>query len=232
MASLKTVEKLRARAGVSYEDAREALDNSDDDMLDALIWLEKNGKVEQPRVSRYSTDEDIGSGSYYGEVQGDKTNRYYDSKDIRSEKKEKKAGKTAGGQKKSARGAHTYSSKYAYNAKQAYYYDEKAKNERASIFFRSAAKFIGKAFHVGNATMFEISRYGNDIIKIPLTIVVIAFIVLFHVSVILLPLGLFFGFRYNLSGEYFNNNPINTVMKAAADTVDKIKDAFLKNTRN
>jgi hypothetical protein len=48
MASFDSVEKLRERANVSYEDARAALDASGDDLLEALILLEKQGKVNPP----------------------------------------------------------------------------------------------------------------------------------------------------------------------------------------
>jgi hypothetical protein len=48
MASFDSVEKLRERANVSYEDARAALDASGDDLLEALILLEKQGKVIPP----------------------------------------------------------------------------------------------------------------------------------------------------------------------------------------
>ena len=39
------VEQLRAKANVSYEEAREALNQSNGDVLEAMIYLEKEGKV-------------------------------------------------------------------------------------------------------------------------------------------------------------------------------------------
>lgn len=48
MANFDSVEKLRERANVSYEDARAALDACGDDLLEALILLEKQGKVIAP----------------------------------------------------------------------------------------------------------------------------------------------------------------------------------------
>lgn len=49
MATLEMVEKLKERAGVSYEEAKHALEQSNDDMLDAMIYLEKQGKVNPPK---------------------------------------------------------------------------------------------------------------------------------------------------------------------------------------
>ena len=57
MATLEQVDKLRERANVSFEDAKEALDQSNGDLLDALIYLEKNGKAAPPSGGgHYSSD--------------------------------------------------------------------------------------------------------------------------------------------------------------------------------
>ena len=48
MEQLEKVEKLRERADVSYEEAKEALEACDWDLLDAMVWLEKRGKVKGP----------------------------------------------------------------------------------------------------------------------------------------------------------------------------------------
>ena len=48
MTDLEKAEKLLEKTGVSYTEAKEALDNSDGSLLDALVYLEKQGKVETP----------------------------------------------------------------------------------------------------------------------------------------------------------------------------------------
>ncbi|HHW08383.1 MAG TPA: ubiquitin [Firmicutes bacterium] len=53
MATLEQAEKLRQKAGVSYEDAKAALDATGDDLLEALIWLEKKGKTAPPPSGGY-----------------------------------------------------------------------------------------------------------------------------------------------------------------------------------
>ena len=45
MDNLEKVEKLREKTGVSYEEAKAALEATNYDVLDAIIYLEKNGKV-------------------------------------------------------------------------------------------------------------------------------------------------------------------------------------------
>jgi len=48
MTELEKVEKLREKANCSFAEAKEALDNSGGDILDALIYLERNGKATVP----------------------------------------------------------------------------------------------------------------------------------------------------------------------------------------
>ena len=52
------VEKLRAKANVSYEEAKAALEASDWDILDALVLLENEGKVNNGETkAEYTTQE-------------------------------------------------------------------------------------------------------------------------------------------------------------------------------
>ena len=53
--TIEQVEKLQERANVTYEEAKEALENCDGDILEALIKLEKEGKTAKPNGGSYST---------------------------------------------------------------------------------------------------------------------------------------------------------------------------------
>lgn len=55
--TLEQIEHLKRTANVSYEDAREALIQVDGDLLDAMIWLERNGKTASAAPTAYSTRE-------------------------------------------------------------------------------------------------------------------------------------------------------------------------------
>ena len=48
MATMEHVEKLREKANVSYAEAKAALDACGDDLLEALLYLERQGKVNPP----------------------------------------------------------------------------------------------------------------------------------------------------------------------------------------
>ena len=64
MTELEKVEKLREKADVTFAEAKEALDNSGGDVLDALIWLEKNGKATVPAGGGFFSG--AGDGYYSG----------------------------------------------------------------------------------------------------------------------------------------------------------------------
>jgi hypothetical protein len=49
MVTLEQVEKLREHANISYDEAKAALENAGGDILQALIDLEKQGKVKPPQ---------------------------------------------------------------------------------------------------------------------------------------------------------------------------------------
>lgn len=55
MDMFEKVDKLRERANVSYEEAKDALDRSNGDILDAMILLEREGKTRQQGSASYNT---------------------------------------------------------------------------------------------------------------------------------------------------------------------------------
>ncbi|MCK9525346.1 MAG: DUF4342 domain-containing protein [Limnochordia bacterium] len=57
MDRLEQIEKLRERAQVTYDEARSAYDTAGGDLLDALIILEKQGKVAPPKGDGYYRSE-------------------------------------------------------------------------------------------------------------------------------------------------------------------------------
>ena len=58
MTTLEQVEKLRAMSDISYEEAKAALDAAGGNLLDAVIYLEKQGKISPP-----------GGGGYYSSAE-------------------------------------------------------------------------------------------------------------------------------------------------------------------
>ncbi len=54
MENFEKVEKLREKTGVSFEEAKEVLERNNYDMLDAVIELERQGKVNEPKEGTYT----------------------------------------------------------------------------------------------------------------------------------------------------------------------------------
>lgn len=55
MITIEQVEVLREKTGVSYEEAKEAMEATNGDLLDAVIYLEQQGKLSAPAGGSYST---------------------------------------------------------------------------------------------------------------------------------------------------------------------------------
>lgn len=56
MEMLDKVERLREKADVTYEEAKAALEQTGGDLLDAMVLLERRGKVKKPAQSTFSTE--------------------------------------------------------------------------------------------------------------------------------------------------------------------------------
>ncbi len=57
MENLKLIEKLKDKANISYEEAKEILENNNWDILEAIIYLEGTGKIKGPSISTFYTNE-------------------------------------------------------------------------------------------------------------------------------------------------------------------------------
>lgn len=58
MEHIEMVERLHEKANISYTDAKDALERSGWDMLEALVLLEREGKIDPLTASTSSTDGD------------------------------------------------------------------------------------------------------------------------------------------------------------------------------
>lgn len=57
MDKLKLVDKLREKAHISYEEAKDALENNNWDILEAMVYLEAIGILKKPQVSEFYTND-------------------------------------------------------------------------------------------------------------------------------------------------------------------------------
>lgn len=171
MDNFEKVEKLRERASVSYEEAKNALEESGWDMLDAMVLLEKNGKTNGPQKSSYSTD--------------------YDQQEEYAEVK-----KTV--------------------------YDEKREKTRA----KNGVKSILKGFiRVCRENVFCIGHKEKEIVRIPVSILVILLVFFWKLILPAMLIGLFLGFKYSFEGQD-DLKTVNNLMNTAESTVNRVKKEF------
>ncbi|MBQ2691519.1 MAG: DUF4342 domain-containing protein [Clostridia bacterium] len=73
MDHLEKVEKLRAKANITYEEAKAVLEEAGGDLLDAMILLEKRGKIPSPENNTSKNTEAPKEEPIIGEVTGKKS---------------------------------------------------------------------------------------------------------------------------------------------------------------
>ena len=180
MITLEQVEKLKERANVSYEDAKSALEYTDGDLLEAVIYLERQGKIRGPELSSYNTQE------------GPRERRQ-----------------------------HQHGNKRYGNGE--YINQGPTIRQQMRYFFRKFCDLVRKT----NANHFEVSRDGESLISMPVTLLILSIICFFWVTLPLLIIALFFGCRYRFTGPDFGRDAINDVMDQAAYTADSIKRTMM-----
>ncbi|HBV87230.1 ubiquitin [Desulfosporosinus sp.] len=182
MTTLEQVEKLRAMANVTYDEAKTALEAANGDLLEAIIYLEKQGKVNEPS-----------GGGYYS----------------------------------SQKTSDTYSESYKEGC-----WDKKAHCHHHGAGFSSMVKKLGhfcmKLIRKGNANSFEVLKGEESKASAPVTGFALLLIFAPWITIPLIIIGLFFGFRYRFNGPDFSNNTVNDAINSAADAAVNLKKSMDK----
>ena len=188
MTELEKVEKLREKADVSFAEAKAALDNANGDVLDALIFLESQGKATIP----------AGGGFFSG------------------------AGVPAAQKQQHYHQAHKYGEQQPPN-----------RGESFSVMMKRFGRFCLKVFQKGNSNFLDAtSKGGEHMFSCPVTVLVLLLIFFFWVTVPLLVVSLFLGFRYQFRGEDLGRDSVNMVMDNASNVVEDVKRSFRDGRNN
>lgn len=170
MDTFEKVEKLRERANVTFEEAKEALDASNGDLLDAMIYLEKNGKTVSGSTSSYSTS-------------------YEDKKDLPEVVAPKSAPKDG--------------------------------------FFKRIGRILKKLLIKSNENYLVVERNDEQLIKMPVWVMILILLVAWYISVVLLIVSLFLGCRYSFVGKD-DLSKVNNVMGKASDLATNVKEKVVE----
>ena len=169
--TLEQVERLREKASVSYGQAKQALEYSGGNLLDALIYLEEKGIIPREEGAYFSTK---------GETPPP------------PEPEEPPAAREQKGKKSGVRVVPV---------------------RRGS--FKRLFSTLRRCL-VDNEL--EIWRKDKPITALPVLILILLVVFAYYVTIPLLVLGLFLGFRYRFSGPDLEREDLNHVMGSVADT--------------
>jgi len=104
--------------------------------------------------------------------------------------------------------------------------NEKTKNFNKSSFvehLRKFAKWCGKIINKGNKNSFVVMKGEENVIAIPVTVLALFLIFAFWVTVPLVVIGLFFGFRYKFVGPDLGKESINRAIDSVAEAAESLK---------
>lgn len=184
MIKLEQVEELRKRANISYDEAKKALEETNGDILEAIINLEKQNKIEPPK-----------GGGYYSTKNENKEDNYQrvDSQRINT--------------------------------------DDEVSISIGDLL-KKIGQFIMKIIDKGNRNQFEVVKNGEKVMTLPVTILAILLVFTFWVTLPLMIVGLFFGFRYRFSGPDLGREDINRAMDSVAGVAENIKKEIKGDNTN
>lgn len=83
--------------------------------------------------------------------------------------------------------------------------------------------WLGKMIHKGNINSFVVQKHGENIVTLPVTVLVLLLMFVFWIIIPLLVVGLFFSFRYSFEGPDLGSDKVNRVMDNVAQAAENIK---------
>ena len=194
--TLEMAERLKQKANVTYAQAKEALEYSGGNMLDALIYLEEKGIIPREEGAYYSTKSEAPPPP--AAEQPLPTQRPVQREKAKKSAKPPRSG--PGGVKR---------------------------------FFHTLRRWL-----VDNEL--EIWRKGQPITALPVLILLLLLCCVPQVTIPILILGLFLGFRYRFSGPDLERDDLNSMIGSVADTaadlgrqvMDELRTQHDKHTDN
>lgn len=108
---------------------------------------------------------------------------------------------------------------------------DKPRDEGPSPFKENMNRFfkwLGEVIHKGNVNLLVIKKRGETVIKLPVTVLVIALVFAFWVVIPLFVVGLFFNFQYIFEGPDFGGTKVNQVMDSVSQAAENIKQDIKK----
>lgn len=172
---MERVERLRQKTGLTWEEAKDALEANEWDMLEAMVYLERIGLVSAPKQESYTTGEE--KGEQFEQASGGE---------------EQKTGDGVG--------------------------------DMISRFLKGCGRLI----KLGCENTFCIKRNGEELMSLPILVLIVLICAFFWVTVPLLVVGLFLKCRYSFQGKLFEERAqgVNEACDKMANACENIKKEF------
>ena len=217
MKSYEMVETLSDKTKVSLAEAKEALENSNWDMLDAAIYIEKHKAHSQNPMPGYTESyQSEQNGQYstpnYTHFSGAPNNQPFDNTQ-----------NPFGGQ-----AYNQYGNSYNSGPFNVPPYDRQYNQPPVSIG-EMLGRICGKIENLINKCFrgsFVVSRKGRRIMQFPILIFLIAVLFGFWSLLPFFLISLFFGFSYSFEYNAEKKETINDFFSDAKNTADKMKNDF------
>ena len=252
MDNLQKIEKLVNKAGCSYEEAKVALEGCDWDMIDAIIKLEREGKVkaqEAPKAEETPKAEAAANeATQEAAPQAEAPESAKASEEAAPQAEPKADTVYVDANSEEAKNGHP----------NVYYTVDEGASNSGSTYGYGNANSAGNASSAGAGTNYssnssarkeEFKKTGRNIwerikrimfnnrmiitgknhqqiIDLPVIIPVIALIVFFWATLLLAIVAMIFGCRFRFEGEDLGKPGINQTMDKATDYAEKIKNDF------
>lgn len=223
MKSYEMVETLSAKANVTLEQAKDALEKTNWDILDAAVYIERNGiKKPTQNVNAQPTGgipnlKKDPQPNVQPNVQQNTQQGYQTSfkQDIHSGYQTPGDGYTQ---------QNGYGNGYNGGSTES--------NFSFSKFLGEICGTVLSVLQMGVDNSFIVTKGEKQTAKIPVLLFVFLIIFIFPITITLLIVGLFLGYKYSFSGKGIGEGTVNDVMNKAADVAKQIKNDFKEGMNN
>ena len=223
MENFDKLQQLVAKTGVGYEDAKAALESNNWDMIDAIIWLEQQGKVSAQTASFRSGERAAHDGAAEDATKVDA--EVVNDREAEQKRPDGFGQQTKGYNTRDARqGSGVGNGNYGYRGPNA---DREDRAQRRGEFKEKARNVWAKIKGVAvNNRMLLIGRDGGVIIDLPIFVPVLALICFFWGTLLVSLVAMVFGCRFHFEGQDLGRTNINSTMDRAGDTARRMWNDF------
>lgn len=220
MTSYEKVEKLSEKKGITPEQAKEVLEKCNWDILDAVIYLEKNPIVNVQQTAANVSEQ--GAVNLNKEQQSNTEN----VQTVNAQAASSIPNSNCGQQGSYSTPQSPNNAQQTYTVPEGSQYDSTNSVSFSELLGRFFG-FMGKIVTKGVENSFVISKNEKTVASIPLIVMILLLCFAFWGIVPIMVIGMFFDFRYSFSGPSVCKDKANNVMNKATKATEKIKEDFI-----